>query len=301
MASTQLYQTLKVSKNVDEKTLKSAYRKLAKQYHPDSNKDNPKAAEQFSKISSAYDILKDKEKRAEYDAGIIDDKGNPTGLGSNPFGGGRQGGHPFGNSGFQGGGNGGFEDIFSDLFGGSQGRGQPRPQKGQDAQLRVTISFEDAALGTSKQVRNGQGKLINAKIPKAVEDGQTIRLKGQGSLSPNGGPNGDLLLKIAILPHSFYKREGSNIYVEQEVSLDEAVLGEKVTIETVHGAIALRLPRGVSSGKTFRLKGKGIDDGKTTGDQMVKILITLPEEEDKDLLTLMTQWAKNKLSLNNDA
>ena len=304
MASTKLYQILNVSPNVDDKALKSAYRKLAKKYHPDSNKDDPKAAEQFSDISNAYDILKDKEKRSQYDAGIIDEKGNQTGFGAGGFGGGnpfaqgrpRHGGNPFGAQG-QGG---GFEDIFSDLFGGA-GRGQPRPQKGQDAQLRVTLSFEDAALGTSQQVRNGVGKLINAKIPAGVEDAQSIRLKGQGVASPNGGPNGDLLLKIAILPHTFYKRDGLDVRVEQDVSLNDAVLGEKINIDTIHGKIALRLPRGVSSGKVFRLKGKGIQSGSKTGDQFVKIMITLPEEEDKDLLSLMKQWAKNKLSLNSDA
>lgn len=304
MASTKLYQILNVSKNVDDKELKSAYRKLAKKYHPDSNKDNPKAADQFTKISNAYDVLKDKEKRQQYDSGMIDDDGKQTGYGANPFGGGnpfgqgrpRQGGNPFG-----GGSQGGFEDVFSDLFGGGGMGGQPRPQKGQDAQLRVTLSFEDAALGTSQQVRNGSGKLINAKIPAGVEDAQSIRLKGQGSPSHNGGPNGDLLLKIAILPHSFYKRDGVDIRVEQDVSLDDAVLGEKINIDTIHGKIALRLPRGVSSGKTFRLKGKGITSGPNTGDQFVKILITLPEEEDKDLLSLMKQWAKDKLSLKSDA
>ena len=298
MASTKLYQILNVSPNVEEKELKSAYRKLAKKYHPDSNKDNPQAAAQFSNISNAYDILKDKEKRQQYDAGILDEKGNQTGFGGgNPFGQGRprHGGNPFGAQA-----QGGFEDIFSDLFGGA-GRGQPRPQKGQDAQLRVTLNFEDAALGTSQQVRNGAGKLINAKIPAGVEDAQSIRLKGQGVASPNGGPAGDLLLKIAILPHAFYKRDGLDVRVEQEVSLNDAVLGEKINVDTIHGKIALRLPRGVSSGKVFRLKGKGIKSGSQMGDQFVKIMITLPEEEDKDLLSLMKEWAKNKLSLKSDA
>ncbi|PCI89014.1 MAG: molecular chaperone DnaJ [Hyphomicrobiales bacterium] len=302
MASNKLYQILNVSPNVDDKALKSAYRKLAKKYHPDSNKDDPKAAEQFSKISNAYDILKDKEKRTQYDAGMIDDDGKQTGFGAggfggNPFGQGRpqQGGNPFGGQSQAG-----FEDIFSDLFGGA-GRGQPRPQKGQDAQLSVTLSFEDAALGANQQVRNGAGKLINAKIPTGVEDAQSIRLKGQGMTSPNGGPAGDLLLKIAILPHVFYKRDGLDVRVEQEVLLNDAVLGEKINVDTIHGKIALRLPRGVSSGKVFRLKGKGIKSGSKTGDQFVKIMITLPEEEDKDLLSLMKEWAKNKLSLKSDA
>lgn len=299
MASKKLYQTLNVSNTADEKQLKSAYRKLAKKYHPDSNKDNPKAAEQFAEVSNAYDILKDSDKRQQYDAGIIDEKGNQTGFGGgfsgNPFGQGRprHGGNPFGGSA------GGFEDVFSDLFGGMGG--QPRVQKGQDAQIRVTLSFEDAALGTNKQIRNGVGKLINAKIPAGVEDAQTIRLKGQGGASPNGGPNGDLLLKMAILPHDFYKRDGKNIHVEQNVDLNDAVLGEKINVDTIHGKIALRLPRGVSSGKTFRLKGKGIVDAKGAGDQFVKIMITLPEDEDKDLLSLMKKWATNKLSLKSDA
>lgn len=303
MASSKLYQILNVSPTVDDKALKSAYRKLAKKYHPDSNKDDPKAAEQFSKISNAYDILKDKEKRTQYDSGMIDDDGKQTGFGAGGFGGNpftqgrpQRGGNPFGGQS-----QGGFEDIFSDLFGGSAGRGQPRPQKGQDAQLRVTLSFEDAALGTSQQVRNGVGKLINAKIPAGVEDAQSIRLKGQGMASPNGGTAGDLLLKIAILPHAFYKRDGLDVRVEQDVSLNDAVLGEKINVDTVHGKIALRLPRGVSSGKVFRLKGKGIKSGSQTGDQFVKIMITLPETEDKDLLSLMKEWAKNKLSLKSDA
>jgi DnaJ-class molecular chaperone len=297
------YATLGVSRGANEKDIKSAYRKLAKELHPDRNKDNPKAAERFSEVTRAYDLLSDKDKRAQFDRGEIDAEGNPA----MPFGfGGGGPGGGFGGAGHRGFGGGGFEgfesegidlgDIFGGIFGGrSAGAGpagfgtrQRAAPRGATTQYRLNVSLPDAATLASQRVTLGDGKTIDLKLPAGVEDGTQMRLAGKGEPGPGGA--GDALVTIQIEPHAFFKRDGDNIRVDLPVSLDEAVNGAKVKVPTVEGAVMLTVSPGSSSGKTLRLKGRGMTrkDG-SRGDQLVTLEIALPEG-DEDLARRLEGW-----------
>jgi len=238
------YTTLGVSRGASEKEIKSAYRKLAKELHPDANKDNPKAAERFSEVTAAYDLLSDKDKRARFDRGEIDADGNPMGFGGG-FGGGGFGGSQ---RGFGGGGpGGGFEgfssegidlgDLFGDIFGGARGaRGGPfgggqqhrAAPRGANVQYRLAVSLTDAASLSPQRVTLGDGKTIDLKLPAGVEDGTQMRLSGKGEPGP-GGP-GDALVIIQIQPHPFFERDGDDLRVDLPVTLDEALNGGKVRV-----------------------------------------------------------------------
>ena len=295
------YAILGVTRGASEKDIKSAYRKLAKELHPDRNQDNPKAAERFSEVTRAYDLLSDKSKRAQFDRGEIDLDGNPTmGFG---FGGGNGGG--FGGAGSQRGfrsegfgGNEGVDlgDIFEGLFGGGRGgagmggmggRGRSAP-RGANIQNRLAVSLPDAATLAAQRITLSDGKTIDLKLPAGVEDGTQMRLAGKGEPGPAG--SGDALVTIKIEPHPFFKRDGDNLRLDLPVTLDEAVNGAKVKIPTVEGAVMLTLAPGSSSGKTLRLKGKGMTrkDG-TRGDQLITLEIMLPED-DADLKTRLEGW-----------
>ncbi|HEX9955032.1 MAG TPA: J domain-containing protein [Allosphingosinicella sp.] len=307
-----LYSTLGVKRGADEAEIKKAYRKLAKELHPDKNKDNPAAAARFSKVTQAYDILSDKAKRARYDRGEIDEDGNPRAFGFGAGGGG--GARPGPGGGFRsnaGGpsGMGGEEVDLSDLFeglfsGGAQqkrggfggfggfgggGRAAPPPSKGADIAYRLPVSFEDAALLREQRVTLQGGKTVSIKLPKGVEEGTKIRLAGQGH-SGTGGP-GDAIVTISINPHRFYTRDGDNIRLELPITLDEAVLGAKVKVPTAEGPVMVTVPKGSSSGKTLRLKGRGFT-GKsgTRGDQLITLMIDLPEG-DSELLRFVEGWS----------
>ena len=297
-----LYSTLGVARGASEGDIKKAYRKLAKELHPDRNKDNPAASERFSKVTQAYDILTDKNKRAQYDRGEIDEDGNPRA----PFGFGGAG--PQSSGGFRRGANGAeFEfggeasdlsDLFEGLFGGSSRRGgrgfagfgrrSAPPQRGADVAYRLDVSFEDAAALKGQRVTLGSGKTLDIKLPPGVEDGSKIRLAGQGQPGPGG--NGDALITIAIRPHRFFRREGDNIRLDLPVSLDEAVLGAKVRVPTVDGPVMLSIPKGSSSGRVLRLKGKGFT-GKNgqRGDQLVTLMVELPD--DPELARFLESWS----------
>jgi len=290
-----LYQQLGVTRGASEAEIKKAYRSLAKQLHPDRNKDNPKAAERFAKVTQAYDLLSDKDKRARYDRGEIDEDGNPR----MPFGGGFGGGGGAGPR--PGGGGGGFEgypggfqadaadlsDLFEGLFGaagarrGSTGNGpfggfnRRPPQKGADVAYRLKVPFVDAATMKDQRVKLTGGKTIDLKLPKGVEDGAKIRLAGQGQEGPGG--RGDAIVTIEIASHPFYVREGRNIRLTLPITLKEAVLGGKVKVPTPEGPVMLTIPKGSSSGKILRLKGRGFTgkDG-SRGDQLVELAIDVP-------------------------
>lgn len=281
-----LYSLLGVSKTATEAELKSAYRKLARKYHPDVNKDNPEAEKKFKEISSAYDILGDKEKRKKYDNNEIDDEGKPTGFGTGGF-----GGNPFG-SGFQHqqyNTDGGFDfssifgdDIFSNFSQGGFGARQSRPRKGQDISYTMKISFLDAANGDEKSI-TVNGKNINVKIPSGTIDGQTLRLKNLGNSGINGGPNGDALITINVEKHPHFIADGNNILLELPISIKEAILGAKVTVPTISGRVAVNIPAYASSGDKLRLKGKGIKKGKVGGDQIITLKIISPKTKNADL------------------
>ena len=289
-----LYQQLGVKRGASDAEIKKAYRSLAKQLHPDRNKDNPKAAERFAKVTQAYDLLSDKDKRARYDRGEIDEDGNPRMPFGGGFGGGGAGPRPGGSGGGFEGFPGGFQadaadlsDLFEGLFGatgarrGSTGggfggfnRSRP-PQKGADIAYRLKVPFVDAATLKEQRVTLNGGRTIDLKLPKGVEDGARIRLAGKGQEGPGG--RGDAIVTIEIANHSFYVREGKNIRLTLPVTLKEAVLGAKVKVPTPEGPVMLTVPKGSSSGKILRLKGRGFTakDG-SRGDQLVQLAVDLP-------------------------
>lgn len=297
------YTILGVARSASEKDIKSAYRKLAKEFHPDRNADNPKAAERFSEVSRAYDLLSDKDKRARFDRGEIDIDGNPTmgfgyGAGAGPGGGFAGGQRGFRADGFEGFGGEGIDlgDIFDGLFGGRGGmgggmgggqRGRAAP-RGANVQYKLGVSLPDAATLATQRITLATGKTIDLKLPAGVEDGTQMRLAGKGEAGPGGA--GDALVAIHLQPHPFFRRDGDHIRLDLPITLDEAVNGAKVKVPTVEGAVMLTVAPGTSSGKTLRLKGRGFTrkDG-TRGDQLIAIEVQLPEG-DADLARRLDGW-----------
>ena len=306
------YEVLGVPRGASAAAIKSAYRKLAKKHHPDNNKNDPKAAARFSEINSANEIIGDEDKRKQFDRGEIDAEGKPRFQGfpgGDPRGRGAPGGGGFeyqfrpggANPGGMGGGS--FEDILNSMFGGAAGRGA-RPGGGAnrfefdnggialdlDLNVALTVSLEESVKGAEKRVRLSNGKELNVRIPAGVGAGQQIRVKGQGETSP-GHPPGDLLIPVSIAPHAFFKVEGSDLRVELPITLYEAVLGGKVRVPTLGNAVELSVPKNTSSGRTFRLKGKGLPKATgTAGDLFVTTRIVLPDANDAELEALMQKW-----------
>jgi len=293
-----------VPRGANAAAIKSAYRKLAKKHHPDSNKDDPKAAARFAEINTANEILGDEDKRKQFDRGEIDAEGKPRFTGFPGGGaGGRTGPGGFESHTFRTGGGGGFEDILNSMFanagrGARGGAGRTSPFEfetggiGRDLDLTVTmsVSLEETVKGGEKRVRLPTGKELNVKIPAGVTNGQQIRLRGQGETAP-GHPPGDLLISVNIAPHPFFKVDGSDLRVDLPITLYEAVLGGKVRVPTLGGAVELSIPKNTSSGRTFRLKGKGLPKATgTSGDLFVTTRIVLPDGNHSDLEALMQKW-----------
>ena len=302
------YEVLGVARSASEAEIKKAYRKLAKKFHPDSNKSDPKAKEKFAEVSAAYDLLSDKDKRGQFDRGEIDAEGKPRFHGFQGFG----GGGPEGFAGFDFGGGGGrtrtfrfsrgfggrggmgAEDIF-DLFSGLAGAAEePEPVKGADVAVSLSVPFKDAALGATRRVELPTGKVLDVKIPAGVEDGKQIRLRGQGRPGRHGAP-GDAIVTVRVEPHPLFKPEGANLRLDLPVTLDEAVLGARVRVPTLEGAVELSIPPGSNGGRTLRLRGKGLprrDGGR--GDLLVSPRIVLPERADGDLEDLARRWRETR-------
>ena len=304
-----LYQRLGIKRGASDDEVKKAYRSLAKQLHPDRNKDNPKAAERFAQVTAAYDLLADKDKRARYDRGEIDEDGNPKMPFGAGFGGGYSpgGGARGGQNGFEGF-PGGFEtsggpdlsDLFEGLFGGASARGRERssggfgqrrraPQKGADVAYRLQVPFLDAATLKPQRISLADGKSLDLKLPKGVDEGTKIRIPGKGQPGPDGV--GDAIVTLSVAPHPFFTRDGNDIRISVPVTLKEAVLGGKIKVPTAEGPVMLTVPKGTTSGKVFRLKGRGFT-GKTgtRGDQLVTVQVDIPAD-DRALEGFVEGWS----------
>jgi len=285
------YTTLGIARGASDADIKKAYRKLAKELHPDKHPNDPAASDRFSKVTSAYDLLSDKDKRARFDRGEIDGDGNPAAPFGFGGGGGRAqaGGYP---GGFQSGGA-DFGDIFEGLFGGRAGArggspfGRSAPAKGANIAYRLAVAFEDAATLKPQRITLGDGKTIDVKLPAGVETGTQMRLSGKGE--PGAGGAGDAIITIEVGAHGFYRREGDNIRLDLPVALAEAVLGGPVKVPTVDGPVMLNVPAGSSSGKVLRLRGRGFT-GKSgaRGDQLVTLMVDVPADD----IALKT-WAES--------
>ncbi|WP_114946176.1 DnaJ C-terminal domain-containing protein [Microvirga calopogonii] len=309
------YDVLGVSRSASEAEIKKAFRKLAKTYHPDSNKDDPKAKDKFAEANSAYEILGDAGKRAQFDRGEIDAEGKPRFQGFEGFGGGRGGARPedfsgfSGFSGFTGGarrssrGNSGAdfgEDLFSQFFadafrsGGEAPRqGRARSQKGEDVAATLTVTLEEVAQEAKKRIRLSTGRDVDVVIPKGVSNGQVIRLRGLGQGAPGIDP-GDALLTINFAPHERFTPEGSDLRLRLPVEIEEAILGGSVRVPTLTGSVEMKIPPMTNSGRTFRLRGKGLPTKTGHGDLFVTTEIRLPEVVDEDLM----EYARKRRSAN---
>jgi DnaJ-class molecular chaperone len=305
------YALLGVARGCAFADVRKAYKKLAKQLHPDTNPGNKSAEERFKKISAAYGFLDDKDRKAKYDAGEIDADGNPRfgGMGSGgrggrgPFG----GGDPFGAGGPFAGMGGGrqqrtsgpgtadFEAMFGDLFGAAT-RGNAGFQtgtKGQDLQAKIEIDFVDAISGGKQRVQVG-GRTIDVAIPAGVETGRTLRLRGQGGPGQGGLPAGDLMVTISVKPHLMFERDGDDVRMDLPVSLIEALDGGRVEATTPAGTVALNIPANSNSGTVLRLKGRGVARPNAPGDLYVRVVIALPDGDNGDLKTLLSSWSRRQ-------
>lgn len=282
------YDVLGVAKDATEADIKKAYRRLAKELHPDLNPDDPIVEQRFKEVSQAYNLLSDKEKRAQFDRGEINADGSPRAD------------YGFGGGGFGGGGFGGFsgaEDIFADLFGrgrAQQGHSRRVRMKGQDVNYTVRVPFLEAARGGKRRLKLHDGSYVQVNIPAGTTDGQTLRLREKGTPGIGGGPAGDAYVEIHVDNHDHFERDGNDIFVDVPITLPEAVLGGKITVPTIWGKVSVTVPTGANTGTTLRLRGKGINPPKgSAGDQYVRLKVMLPEKPDKDLVDFVKSWSKD--------
>lgn len=277
-----LYTILGVKPSATDSDIKRAYRTKAKRYHPDVAGDSPESVRKFEQISNAYEILGDKQKRSAYDRGEIGDDGKPAGFG----------------------------DIFDDLLkraggqsskshhstgGGGRGNGGRSGgfsgHTGDDVSYTVTVDFESACRGASRRIRLQDNRPLEVKIPAGIKDGQTLRLKGKGKPSQFGGQNGDALVEVKIAPHPHYARTNNDIYMTVPITLSEAILGAKINVPTLHGSVAVTIPKNSTTNTKLRIKGKGIHPQKgNKGDHYITLSLTLPNEPDPELEKFISKW-----------
>ncbi|MEO0400314.1 MAG: J domain-containing protein [Pseudomonadota bacterium] len=313
------YTVLGVAPSATDSEIRAAFRKLAKEHHPDRNPGDKTSEDRFKEVSAAFDILGDAERRKKFDRGEIDADGRErAGMRARQ----RQwSGAAGGQGGFGGGASGDpgaefsdLSDLFADLFGarsrdtgsaggpgfGARSRSGPHsnsrggaPVRGRDLRYRLEIDFLEAARGDKKRVTMPDGRTLSLTIPAGLDDGQTLRLRGQGEPGPAGGAAGDVYVEVTVRPHRIFEREGLDVHLETPISLKEAVLGGKITVPTIEGEVAVTVPRGANSGAVLRLKGRGVNagSGDAPGDQYVKLRIVLPEGGDPELEAFVRQWA----------
>lgn len=290
------YKVLGVERNASQDDIKKAYRRLAKELHPDRHPGDSATAERFKEVSAAYNLLGDAEQRKRYDRGEIDAEGQeraPHGFHRAYAGGARDAEEVFRDFGGFGGAR-GFEDIVGDIFGNF--RSARAQQRGRDRKYSLTVEFLEAARGGSRRLTLPGGRTLDVRIPAGIESGQQIRLKGQGDPGLNGAPAGDALIEVQVRPHPLFERRGRDIHLELPISLTEAVLGAKITAPTIHGDVTVTVPKGSNTGRTLRLKDKGIRDPKTgeAGDAYVKLRIVLPDAADAELEAFVKGWTKGR-------
>lgn len=279
------YEVLGIDPGVDATEIKAAYRRLAKQLHPDAQKGNPATDARFQEVTAAYNLLKDAEGRRRYDA-----ERRAAQMSA------RAAAYDNAGSGFRADttASHGREDIFSELFGGIRNAGQRVFRaRGDDVAYKLSIPFQDAARGGKARLQLQNGKTIDVSVPEASEDGQQIRLRGQGGDGYGGGEPGDALVTLTVEPHAYFKRRGADIEVDLPVTLAEAVIGAKVEVPTIDGPVTLTIPAGSNSGFRLRLKERGLArrQGKGRGDQYVTLVITLPDQTDSALADFAASWA----------
>ncbi len=289
------YKELGVSRGASADEIKKAFRKLAKELHPDKNPGNTAADERFKRITAAFDLLGDAEKRAKFDRGEIDADGREQFRG----GGGRSGPGGFG-GGSPGGGGAGFENIDLDelfgMFGGRPGGrpgGRTGPVRGQDVRATLEISLEDSIAGATRRIQFSDGRTLDVTIPKGAADGQVIRLRGQGAPG-RGGAAGDALIELKIAPHPLYTRDGGDLTMDLPVSVPDAVLGGKIPVRTPEGTVSMTIPKGSNSGQVLRLKGRGAFAAGKRGDLLARLIVTLPETPDDPLVKFATEWRSKR-------
>jgi DnaJ-class molecular chaperone len=291
------YDILGVSRTASEAEIKKAYRKLAKSYHPDRNADDPKAKDRFAEVNAAYEVVGDAAKRAQFDRGEIDADGKPRFHGFEGFTGGGRGGareggfegfsfefgsaNPFGRGSRSGGGDDIFSHLFGEAFRSAQSGGRGKARRGEDVSATLTVSLEEIANDVKKRVTLPTGREVEVTIPKGATDGQVVRLRGLGR---EGAEPGDLLLTIRFAPHPRFTAEGSDLRHRLPLDLEDAVLGVKVRVPTLTGAVEMNIPPMTSSGRTFRLRGKGLPAKHGHGDLLVTAEVRLPENADDALL-----------------
>jgi DnaJ-class molecular chaperone len=300
------YEILGVAKSATAAEIKTAFRKLAKKYHPDQSKE-PRAKERFAEVGSAYEILGDEKKRKAFDRGEIDAEGKPRapqfegfGFGRPPGGGGRG---EFRNFGFDFG-SGGFSaesgsidpDILSELFGAGRTRTRSQSARGEDMGVSVAVPLATVAHGGSIRVALPTGKMLDVAVPAGIEEGKSIRLRGQGQASHRGGAPGDVMVTIRYAPHPLFKVEGRDLRLDLPVTLYEAILGARVRAPTLSGEVEMSIAPGASGGRVLRLRGKGLPAGpdQPAGDLLATLRIVLPNETDPELSALMRRLRDQK-------
>jgi DnaJ-class molecular chaperone len=295
---TDPYKILGVNRNASDEELKRAYRKLAKKLHPDLNPGNKKVEAQFKETTAAYDFLSDPDKRRKYDRGEIDENNQPRGFrysSTRPGGGAQQQqrrtrGYGFGyedDADFS-------EDLFGDFFGFGKGA-ESIKLKGADVSYQVRVPFLEAVLGTKQRLQLADGKTLEVQLPPGTDTGQTLRLKGQGLPGRGGAPAGDAFIEVTVEPHPVFTRDGNDILVELPITLYEAVLGATLNVPTIDGKVSLKVPAGSNSGTQLRLRGKGVQAGKSgaRGDQYVRLVVVLPKEVDPALKSEIEKSARS--------